>query len=116
MSGALRFGILLRPFGVRRFCIYLLLSTGVAGAQPLTVASLNLAMTEDAGIIARELRTNAAVAGADKKSLGDKWKWDKQGSAIDITPLVAATLAAWGYRKVLFEKPKAATPWIFYGD
>ncbi len=59
---------------------------------------------------------NAAVAGADKKSLGDKWKWDKQGSAIDITPLVAATLAAWGYRKVLFEKPKAATPWIFYGD
>jgi hypothetical protein len=59
---------------------------------------------------------STAVAGADKKPLGDKWKWDKQNSATDITPLVAATLAAWGYRKVLFEKPKAATPWVFYGD
>ncbi|MFD4474697.1 terminase [Streptomyces sp. NPDC058471] len=58
----------------------------------------------------------AAVAGADKRPVGDKWGWDKKSSATDITPLVAATLAAWGYRKVLFEKPKAATPWVFYGD
>jgi hypothetical protein len=56
------------------------------------------------------------VAGADKKPLGDKWKWNKQNSASDITPLVAATLASWGYRKVLFEKPKAATPWVFTED
>lgn len=60
----------------------------------------------------REL--NEAVAGADKKPLQDKWKWDKQKSAAGITPLVASTLAAWGYRKILFERPKAATPWVFY--
>lgn len=59
---------------------------------------------------------NEAVAGADKRPVGDKWGWAKRSSATDITPLVAATLAAWGYRKVLFEKPKAVTPWVFYGD
>lgn len=63
-----------------------------------------------------QLDLNEAVAGADKRPVGDKWGWDKKNSATDITPLVAATLAAWGYRKVLFEKPKAATPWAFYGD
>jgi phage terminase large subunit-like protein len=63
-----------------------------------------------------QLSLNEAVAGADKKALGDKWKWDKQNSATDITPLVASTLAAWGYRKVLFEKPKAVTPWAFYDE
>jgi len=63
-----------------------------------------------------QLDLNEAVAGADKRPVGDKWGWDKKNSATDITPLVAATLAAWGYRKVLFEKPKAATPWVFHGD
>jgi len=63
-----------------------------------------------------QLDLNEAVAGADKRPVGDKWGWDKKSSATDITPLVAVTLAAWGYRKVLFEKPKAATPWVFHGD
>jgi phage terminase large subunit-like protein len=63
-----------------------------------------------------QLDFNEAVAGADKRQLGDKWAWDKRNSATDITPLVAGTLAAWGYRKVLFEKPKAATPWVFTED
>ncbi|MFE6223017.1 terminase [Streptomyces sp. NPDC057854] len=58
---------------------------------------------------------NSAVAGADKRMLADKWAWDKKTSASDITPLVAATLAAWGYRKILFEKPKAATPFFYAG-
>lgn len=61
-----------------------------------------------------QLSLNNAVAGADKRKLTDKWAWDKRSSATDISPLVAATLAVWGYRKVLFEKPKAATPWVFY--
>lgn len=63
-----------------------------------------------------QLDLKEAVAGADKRPLADKWGWDKKSSATDITPLVAVTLAAWGYRKVLFEKPKAATPWVFHGD
>lgn len=63
-----------------------------------------------------QLDLAAAVAGADKRNLAERWAWDKRNSATDITPLVAATLAAWGYRKVLFDKPKAATPWAFYDE
>jgi phage terminase large subunit-like protein len=63
-----------------------------------------------------QLDLNTAVAGADKRNLAERWAWDKRNSATDISPLVAATLAAWGYRKVLFDKPKAATPWAFYGE
>lgn len=65
---------------------------------------------------ADQLDLNEAVAGADKRKLADKWAWDRRNSATDITPLVGATLAVWGYRKVLFEKPKAATPWAAYDD
>lgn len=37
---------------------------------------------------------DAAVAGAVKRDLGGAWAWNKRASGIDITPLVAATLAA----------------------
>jgi hypothetical protein len=37
-----------------------------------------------------------ALAGALKRPLGDAWAWDRKGSGVDITPLVAATLACWG--------------------
>ena len=36
---------------------------------------------------------NAAVEGASKKSVGDQWVWSRRGSAADVTPLMAATLA-----------------------
>ena len=39
----------------------------------------------------------AAVAGAIKRPLGNAWAWDRRGVNIDICPLVAVTLAAWGY-------------------
>lgn len=39
---------------------------------------------------------SAAVMGAVKRPLGDAWAWSRKGSAVDISPLVAATLAAWG--------------------
>lgn len=54
-----------------------------------------------------------AVAGADRRDLADKWAWDKKNSASDISPLVAATLALWGYRKLLHEAPAAVTPWVY---
>jgi hypothetical protein len=38
----------------------------------------------------------AALAGATRRPLGDAWAWDRKGSGVDITPLVAATLAHWG--------------------
>jgi len=36
-----------------------------------------------------------ALAGALKRPLGDAWAWDRKGG-VDISPLVAVTLAAWG--------------------
>ena len=36
---------------------------------------------------------NYAVAGAAKRTLGEAWAWKRKGSATDISPLVAATLA-----------------------
>lgn len=38
----------------------------------------------------------AALDGAVKRQLGDAWAWSRRSSAVDISPLVAATLALWG--------------------
>jgi hypothetical protein len=38
----------------------------------------------------------AAVMGAATRRLGDAWAWSRSTSAVDIAPLVAATLALWG--------------------
>lgn len=37
-----------------------------------------------------------AIRGAKKRPLGDAWAWDRKSSAVDISPLVAVTLALWG--------------------
>jgi hypothetical protein len=39
---------------------------------------------------------NAALAGAKKRDVGDAWAWDRKRADVDITPLVAVTLAAHG--------------------
>jgi phage terminase large subunit-like protein len=57
----------------------------------------------DAATDARDLRhidqpaLTAAVAGAQRRRLGDAWAWDRRGVSVDISPLVAASLAAWGH-------------------
>ncbi|MGH8950183.1 MAG: terminase [Acidimicrobiia bacterium] len=38
---------------------------------------------------------DAAVAGADRRFYGDTWLWSRKTSAVDISPLVAVTLACW---------------------
>lgn len=38
-----------------------------------------------------------ALRGATKRPLGDAWAWDRKKSTVDISPLVAATLALWGH-------------------
>jgi hypothetical protein len=40
---------------------------------------------------------DAAVAGAAKRPLGDAWAWARRGLTVDICPLVAISLASWGY-------------------
>ncbi|MFJ9413050.1 terminase [Streptomyces sp. NPDC101227] len=47
-----------------------------------------------------------AVAGAERREMADLWAWDKRNAAVDISPLVAVTLATWGHAKVTV-KPKA---------
>lgn len=37
---------------------------------------------------------DVAVRGASKQSVGDAWKWSRRRSTVDISPLVAVTLAA----------------------
>lgn len=39
----------------------------------------------------------AALAGAQKRPLGDAWAWARRGLTVDISPLVAATNALWGH-------------------
>jgi hypothetical protein len=53
----------------------------------------------------------SAVAGADKRDLAALWAWDKRNATVDISPLVACTLALWGVHRVGHEVP-AATPWV----
>jgi hypothetical protein len=36
-----------------------------------------------------------AIRGAARQTLGDAWKWSRKASHVDITPLVAGTLAVW---------------------
>ena len=38
---------------------------------------------------------DAAVRGASKRTLGDAWAWSRRSSTMDISPLVACTLALW---------------------
>ena len=39
---------------------------------------------------------DAAVAGATRRPYGDSWAWSRRTSLVDISPLVAATIARWG--------------------
>jgi Phage terminase-like protein, large subunit len=40
---------------------------------------------------------SGALSGAGKRPLGDAWAWDRRGVSVDISPLVAVTLARWAY-------------------
>jgi hypothetical protein len=53
----------------------------------------------------------AAVKGAAKRPLGDAWAWSRKASSVDISPLVAVTLALWGVIDGIGAKP-TAKPWV----
>lgn len=40
---------------------------------------------------------NSALAGAQQRPLGDAWAWARKGLSTDISPLVAAAYARWGF-------------------
>lgn len=49
-----------------------------------------------------------AVDGADRKFYGDTWLWSRRLSQVDITPVVAATLAKWAHDQT--PEPVMAVP------
>jgi hypothetical protein len=51
----------------------------------------------------------AAVSGAAKRQPGDAWAWSRKASSVDISPLVACTLALWGVRR-----KKLVEPWVAF--
>jgi phage terminase large subunit-like protein len=55
---------------------------------------------------------NAAVAAAATRKLGDAWAWSRSASSVDISPLVAATLALWG-ATTLEREAEAVSPPVF---
>jgi hypothetical protein len=50
-----------------------------------------------------------ALAGAQKRPLGDAWAWGRRSSGVDIAPLCAVTLAKWGLA-VEVEEVKPVNP------
>ncbi|RSN64031.1 terminase [Streptomyces sp. WAC 04229] len=47
----------------------------------------------------------SALAGAQKRTLGDAWAWARRIPSVDISPLVAGTLAKWGLGAEVEEPP-----------
>ncbi|MFE1926525.1 terminase [Streptomyces asoensis] len=57
----------------------------------------------------------SALAGAQTRPLGDAWAWARRIVSVDISPLVAATLAKWGLTAEVEEPEEEAEPWAMYG-
>lgn len=57
-------------------------------------------------------RLNNALAGALTRDMGDgAWGWTRKGVQVDISPLVAVTLAAWAYG----QRNAPTEIWAFFG-
>ena len=54
----------------------------------------------------------AALAGAQKRPLGDAWAWARRIVSVDISPLVAVTLAKWGLGADVEEPEEEVEPWV----
>jgi hypothetical protein len=54
----------------------------------------------------------AAVAGAVRRQLGEGFAWDRRNASTDITPLVAATNALYGFSVYGHKQP--VKPWVAY--
>jgi len=50
-------------------------------------------------------KLEAAQAGAAVRTAGDSWVWGRATSSVDISPLVAATIAYWAATKIVAAEP-----------
>lgn len=55
-----------------------------------------------------------ALAGARKRDLGEAWAWARRGEGVDISPLVAVTLARWGLSADIEEPEEEVEPWVAF--
>ena len=47
-----------------------------------------------------------AVMGATTRIVSDGWLWDRKSASVDISPLVAATVALWGLKTARTGRPR----------
>lgn len=83
------------------------------GRESIQACEEFLAAVLDGSLIHRDQHVlNTAVQGAGRRQVGDSWKWSRRDSTVDITPLVAATVA-----RHLWEKPAVIepSPFVFVG-
>lgn len=50
----------------------------------------------------------SAVAGAKKRQLGEAWLWTRRSEGTDVSPLVSATYALWGWEQYHDVEPEGA--------
>lgn len=55
------------------------------------------AVTEERLAHRGQAELNAAVSGAVSRPTGDAWLWDRRAPTVDVSPLIAVTLALWGF-------------------
>lgn len=64
------------------------------GREAIQACEAFLSGVLDGTVVHRDQNTlNTAVAGAGRRQVGDSWKWSRRDSTVDISPLVAATIA-----------------------
>jgi hypothetical protein len=54
------------------------------------------AVMEGKVVLRTHARLDSAAAGAAKRASGDAWAWARRSPSVDVSPLVAVTLAVWG--------------------
>lgn len=54
---------------------------------------------------------STAVAGAKRRDVGDSWAFGRKHSSVDISPVVAAALAAWSHLQTSGRNPKIIDIW-----
>lgn len=86
--------------------------TKVAGREAAQAAVGFAALVNESGL--RHLdqpNLNAAVAAAKRRNVGDLWAFGRRGSFVDIAPLVACSLAAWGHAQQAGRVPQVIDLW-----
>lgn len=86
-----------------------MLYDGIAGTSP-HVSHLGSACCGD------KMCLDDAVAGATTRPLGDSWAWDRRSVSVDISPLVAVSVALWGLSTPRVHTAVAPSPFVLIGQ